>query len=87
MKIILFLGTFGLILKLTASTKLITIMVDALRWDYFDKYGPGDLPGFERMERDGVKASHLVSQFPANSYNNYYSLMTGILVFLKLEIY
>ena len=59
------------------SSKLITVLADGLKWNYFDHFVDGELEGFDRMERDGVKASHLISQFPSVSYSNYYTLMTG----------
>ena len=65
------------LVKGVVSTKLITVLVDGFRWDYFNQFSEGELPGLEQMAKNGVKASHLVPQFPANSYINYYSLMTG----------
>lgn len=60
--------------------KLIAIMIDGLRWDYFDKFPPGELKGFPLMAEKGVKAEHLEPVFPSLSYPNFYTLATGMYV-------
>ncbi|XP_061166397.1 glycerophosphocholine cholinephosphodiesterase ENPP6-like [Saccostrea echinata] len=57
------------------SSKLIVILMDGLRWDYFDNV---DMPGFAEMARDGVKAEYIVPDYPSISYPNFYSIMTGL---------
>ena len=69
------------------STKLITVLADGLKWDYFEHFNDLKLDGFDRLERDGVKASHIISVFPANSYNNYYSIMTGTITIYLACVY
>ena len=55
------------------SQKLILILSDGLRWDYFRQ----NMTGFQRMFSTGVKAEHMIPSFPALSYTNYYSIATG----------
>jgi len=62
-----------------APNKLLLIMVDGFRWDYFDKLSTDELPGFTRLRQNGVSADAFVPIFPSLSFPNYYSIMTGIL--------
>jgi len=57
--------------------KLLVIMLDGFRWNYFDKFGANDLTGFNRLRSAGVSAGELIPVFPSQSCINYYSLMTG----------
>jgi hypothetical protein len=58
--------------------KLLLLMLDGWRWDYFDQPGL-HFPGFQRMHREGVRVERLIPDFPSSSYPNYYTLMTGML--------
>ncbi|XP_029823993.3 glycerophosphocholine cholinephosphodiesterase ENPP6 [Ixodes scapularis] len=55
--------------------RVILILVDGVRWDYLDE---PQLPGFTALARDGVKAKYVVPIMPANSYPNWYSIVTGL---------
>ncbi|CAN8013223.1 unnamed protein product, partial [Ixodes persulcatus] len=57
-----------------APPRVILILVDGVRWDYLDE---PQLPGFAALARDGVKAKYVVPIMPANSYPNWYSIVTG----------
>uniref|UniRef100_K1S5B1 glycerophosphocholine cholinephosphodiesterase n=1 Tax=Magallana gigas TaxID=29159 RepID=K1S5B1_MAGGI len=57
------------------TSKLIVILMDGFRWDYFDHV---DMPGFAKMAKDGVKVDYLQPDYPSLSYPNYYSAMTGL---------
>lgn len=57
------------------TSKLIVILMDGFRWDYFDHV---DMPGFAKMAKDGVKVDYLQPEYPSLSYPNYYSVMTGL---------
>lgn len=57
------------------GSKLIVILMDGFRWDYFQNV---HMPGFSEMAQDGVKSAYIVPDYPSISYPNFYSLMTGI---------
>ncbi|XP_052806095.1 glycerophosphocholine cholinephosphodiesterase ENPP6-like [Mya arenaria] len=59
------------------SNKLLLILVDGFRWDYFD-LPQIQLRGFERLKKEGVRAKWLEPVFPANSFPNYKSMETGL---------
>ena len=61
--------------------KLLLILIDGFRWDYFDMFSEDELPGFNRLRQSGVSADALIPAFPSLSYVNYYSIMTGNLQF------
>ena len=58
------------------SKKLLVLLIDGFRWDYFDKPGL-ELPGFQQLFKQGVKSEYMVPDFPSLSFPNYYSIMTG----------
>ena len=60
-----------------SNKKLLVLLIDGFRWDYFEEFVEGDLPGFERLQHNGVKADHVQPVFPSYSFVNFYSLMTG----------
>jgi len=60
-----------------APNKLLLVLVDGFRWDYFDRFSDAELPGFSKLRRNGVAAESLVPVFPSLSFVNYYSIMTG----------
>ena len=62
----------------SCSNKLVVILMDGFRWDYFDHV---QMPGFSAMARDGVKVEYMESDYPTLSYPNYYSIMTGIVFY------
>ncbi|CAN7938213.1 unnamed protein product [Ixodes hexagonus] len=57
------------------TPRVILILVDGVRWDYLDE---PELSGFTALARDGVKAQYVVPIMPANSYPNWYSIVTGL---------
>ncbi|KAK3107569.1 hypothetical protein FSP39_017474 [Pinctada imbricata] len=59
------------------ASKLLLILMDGFRWDYFD-FPDVSLPGFQQIFQEGVRAQYLISEFPTNSYPNFYSIMTGL---------
>ena len=61
----------------TPPNKLLLLLVDGFRWDYFDTFSDGELAGFAQLRGNGVAAEALIPAFPSLSYVNYYSIMTG----------
>ncbi|XP_066263305.1 glycerophosphocholine cholinephosphodiesterase ENPP6-like [Branchiostoma lanceolatum] len=59
-----------------AVNKLLVMLVDGLREDYPTR--DLHLLQFQAIEREGVKAQYVTPAFPAKSYPNYYSIMTGL---------
>ncbi|XP_052255171.1 glycerophosphocholine cholinephosphodiesterase ENPP6-like [Dreissena polymorpha] len=59
------------------KSKLLFLLVDGFRWDYFDLPG-ANLSGFDRLFQYGVRAQWMVPDFPTNSFPNYKSLETGL---------
>lgn len=57
-----------------SNKRVLLILVDGCRWDYIDHKKH---KGFKYLAKSGVKAHHLVPVLPANSYPNWYSLVTG----------
>ena len=57
--------------------KLLVLLIDGFRWDYFDHFEEAELPGFRTLMEGGVKADYLQPTFPSYSFVNFYSLMTG----------
>lgn len=54
--------------------KVIVILVDGVRYDYVRDPA---LKGFHRMAKSGVRAEYVQPIFPANSYPNWYTIVTG----------
>lgn len=54
--------------------KMILILVDGVRYDYVKD---PNLKGFQRMAKKGVRAEYVQPIFPANSYPNWYTIVTG----------
>ena len=52
----------------------VIISLDGLRWDYLDAY---DVPFFDQLARDGVKAV-MQPSFPSKTFPNHYTLATGL---------
>ena len=57
-----------------AEKKMILILVDGVRYDYVKD---PNLKGFQRMAKKGVRAEYVQPIFPANSYPNWYTIVTG----------
>lgn len=70
-------GSCGSLAASVPSTKphVVLILVDGVRWDYLSE---PDLPGFGELTKTGVKAEYVVPIMPANSYPNWYSIVTGL---------
>ena len=58
------------------ARKLLMMLVDGFRWDYFNLPGL-HLKGFPRFMREGVKADYMIPDFPTNSFPNYKTIETG----------
>lgn len=56
------------------SQKLIVILADGIRHDYVNQ---PNLVGFPRMAKNGARAQYVQPIFPANSYPNWYTIVTG----------
>ena len=53
---------------------LILISMDGFRWDYFNKT---DTPNFNILISGGAKAGSLVPVFPAKTFPNHITIVTG----------
>jgi len=61
--------------------KLVVIVIDGFRWDYFDKYHEktgGELVGFQKFMEAGVRSEYLESVFPAESFPAWQTIQTGL---------
>lgn len=56
------------------GNKVILILADGVRFDYVND---PNLKGFHRMANKGVRAEYVTPIFPANSYPNWYTIVTG----------
>ncbi|XP_076092650.1 glycerophosphocholine cholinephosphodiesterase ENPP6-like isoform X2 [Mytilus galloprovincialis] len=63
--------------QVVENKKLLVLLIDGFRWDYFNIPGL-QLPGFSRLFEQGVKADYMIPDFPTLSFPNFYSLMTGL---------
>ncbi|XP_052092535.1 glycerophosphocholine cholinephosphodiesterase ENPP6-like [Mytilus californianus] len=63
--------------QIDENRKLLVLLIDGFRWDYFDIPGL-QLPGFSRLFEQGVKADYMIPDFPTLSFPNFSSLMTGL---------
>uniref|UniRef100_L7MBC0 glycerophosphocholine cholinephosphodiesterase n=1 Tax=Rhipicephalus pulchellus TaxID=72859 RepID=L7MBC0_RHIPC len=68
-------GSHASFLAEVSRPRVLLFMVDGLRWDYLTE---PHLPGFEELADTGVKAEYVVPIMPANSYPNWYSIVTGL---------
>jgi arylsulfatase A-like enzyme len=57
-----------------AAPVVILISLDGVRHDYLDRDG---LPAFARVAREGARAEALLPVFPASTFSNHVSLVTG----------
>ncbi|RWS19538.1 ectonucleotide pyrophosphatase/phosphodiesterase family member 6-like protein [Leptotrombidium deliense] len=61
--------------RLQAKNKLILILADGVRYDYV---ADPNLKGFNQLAKHGVRAEYVQPIFPANSYPNWYTIVTAI---------
>jgi predicted AlkP superfamily pyrophosphatase or phosphodiesterase len=54
---------------------VVLVSFDAVRWDFDKIY---KTPNLNKLAADGVKANHLISSFPTNTFPNHYSIATGL---------
>jgi alkaline phosphatase D len=59
----------------TLDSYVIVVSFDGFRWDYQDLY---ETPNLDLLEKEGVKAKHLISSFPTKTFPNHYTLATGL---------
>ncbi|KAL4228389.1 hypothetical protein ACF0H5_011437 [Mactra antiquata] len=59
------------------TNKLLFLLVDGFRWDYFN-FPDITLNGFSRLFEHGSRAEWLTPEFPTNSFPNYKTLETGL---------
>ena len=81
LKLIVFIVLFNLGLSYPlyrefkkSKPKLILILADGIRHDYVND---PNLKGFKKIASKGVKAEYVKPIFPANSYPNWYTIITG----------
>ena len=61
----------------TENYLLLVISLDGFRYDYLDRYSNEN--GFlKKFSKTGFKAAWSESIFPANTYPNHWSLVTGV---------
>jgi predicted AlkP superfamily pyrophosphatase or phosphodiesterase len=54
---------------------VILVGIDALRYDYLEKYKPRNL---NRLARRGVRAKWMIPSFPTKTFPNFYTIATGL---------
>lgn len=54
---------------------VVLVSFDAFRWDFDKIY---NTPNLNKLAAEGVKAGHLVSSFPTNTFPNHYTIATGL---------
>lgn len=67
--------------QLPQRNKLLVIVLDGFRWDYFQIYKDRtgkDLEGFKRFMSAGVRTKYLESVFPAESFPAWQTIQTGL---------
>ena len=57
------------------SAPLVLVSIDALRADYL---GKGDTPNLDRLAREGVRAEWMNPSYPALTFPNHFTLVTGL---------
>ncbi|XP_046550767.1 glycerophosphocholine cholinephosphodiesterase ENPP6-like [Haliotis rubra] len=78
MKLLTKLAVLAAVFGTASSGKLLLILLDGFRWDYFDQ--GLNLPAFNEIFRRGVRTKQLVPAYPPVSYPNHYTLLTGLYV-------
>jgi len=67
--------------QLPQRNKLLLIVLDGFRWDYFQLYQDRtgqELEGFKRFKSGGVRTEYLESVFPAESFPAWQTIQTGL---------
>ena len=64
-------------IEASVGEKLVVMMLDGFRWNYFDHFGPDEIPAFQRFMENGVKAEYVQSIFPSKSFPSWTSIATG----------
>ena len=57
------------------SPIVVVVALDGWRWDYMDRY---EAPALRRLAAAGVRSEGLIPVFPALTFPNHYSLVTGL---------
>ena len=60
---------------LPTDQKLIVVMLDGCRWDYFTR-NPG-LSGFQKIKEGGVVAEYVQPILPSSSFESWTTISTG----------
>ncbi|XP_037778391.1 glycerophosphocholine cholinephosphodiesterase ENPP6-like [Penaeus monodon] len=77
--VLAFTGVSGRAIPPRDDPAMILILLDGFRWDYLDIHkGDSGFPGFDYFVRDGVRARYLNPVFPAVSYPNWRTIVTGL---------
>lgn len=63
--------------EISAGKKLIVVLVDGFKWDYIDDPNL-HLKGIPKIIKNGVRAPYVNPVYPALSYPNWYSIVTGL---------
>lgn len=58
-----------------ASPIVVLVAFDGWRWDYLDRF---DAPALRRLAARGVRSEGLIPVFPALTFPNHYTLVTGL---------
>jgi predicted AlkP superfamily pyrophosphatase or phosphodiesterase len=64
---------------LPTDQKLIVVMLDGCRWDYFTR-NPG-LSGFQKIKEGGVVADYVQPILPSSSFESWTTISTGKIFF------
>jgi predicted AlkP superfamily pyrophosphatase or phosphodiesterase len=51
------------------------ISIDGFRWDYLER---AELPNFQRLIKNGVRARAMIPAFPTKTFPNHYTIVTGL---------
>ncbi|HIF15272.1 MAG TPA: hypothetical protein EYQ86_08155 [Bacteroidetes bacterium] len=73
-----------------ARNKLVVLMIDGCRWDYFSR-APEDHEAFKLIKDEGVVTSYVEPIFPSESFPSWTTIVTGkqkcfILVFFTKKL-
>lgn len=67
--------------EIIAGKKLIVVLIDGFKWDYI-KDPRLNLKGIPKIIESGVHAPYVNPVFPALSYPNWYTIVTGKIALL-----
>ncbi|XP_021967716.1 glycerophosphocholine cholinephosphodiesterase ENPP6 [Folsomia candida] len=70
-------GSSGVTPPPSPVNKLLVIMMDGFRWDYYDQ-SKGELRGFPLFLKEGVQAEWVEPIFPSESYPAWTTISTGL---------